>query len=194
MAGNDENISQKVRAWYNKGCSLLESGNFKQALDCFDKALEINPHLSEPWNNKGLCLANLGKYNEAIAFYDKALKINPEKANAWNNKGVVLSKLGKYEDSITCFDKALEMDRKYIDAWGNRAKSLGNLASLSEGIYVKAYEILLIEGFACGLIAKNIHILADFPSNLSNKEIIQYLAEKVKEKIKKMPNSEWTFI
>jgi Flp pilus assembly protein TadD len=32
-----------------------------EAIQAFDKAIEINPQLAEAWNDKGMALMNLGK-------------------------------------------------------------------------------------------------------------------------------------
>jgi tetratricopeptide (TPR) repeat protein len=61
---------------------------YNEAIQCYDKALEINPRDAKAWNNKGLAYADMNKYNEAIQCYDKALEINPRDAEAWYNKGL----------------------------------------------------------------------------------------------------------
>ena len=43
----------KVIDWQNKGVSLLNLYRSKEALACYDRALEINPRSHEGWNSKG---------------------------------------------------------------------------------------------------------------------------------------------
>ena len=53
----------------------------------FDKAIQLNPEVSEYYNNKGLkntmlyllgnSLENLKKNDESILMYDKAIQLNP---------------------------------------------------------------------------------------------------------------------
>ncbi len=59
-------------------------------MDCYNKALEINPDYADAWINKGVVLENQNKYAETLECYNKALEINPEDVDAWNNKGNVL--------------------------------------------------------------------------------------------------------
>ena len=79
---------------------------YEKAIECYDKALEINPNYAEAWNNKGVALSKLRRYEEAIECFNRALKINQNDAEAWNNKGNVLDELGKYEEAVELKGKA----------------------------------------------------------------------------------------
>ena len=57
--------------WFNKGFSLAELGKHNEAIDCYDKVLEIDPNSVYAWNGKANALNGLGEYTEAIKFYDK---------------------------------------------------------------------------------------------------------------------------
>ena len=46
-------------------------------IDCFDRALEINPNDSWTWSNKGGCHSNLGQYDIAIDCFKKAGELIP---------------------------------------------------------------------------------------------------------------------
>ncbi|HEX2408000.1 MAG TPA: tetratricopeptide repeat protein, partial [Nitrososphaeraceae archaeon] len=66
-------------------------------IQCYDKALEIDPNNASTWNNKGLALSNLGKHDDAIQCFDKALEIDPNNDLFNENRNIVLEKLGKTE-------------------------------------------------------------------------------------------------
>ncbi|MEE9487653.1 MAG: tetratricopeptide repeat protein, partial [Candidatus Brocadiales bacterium] len=70
-------ITLDANTWNSKGFDLNNSGNYREALLYFDKALEIDPGLAHAWNNKGFALNNLGRYREAVESLDKALEIDP---------------------------------------------------------------------------------------------------------------------
>ena len=63
---------------YENGILLHNQGKFSEALECYDKALAIDPHNSNILSNKGLSLHNQGKFAEALECYDKALAINSQ--------------------------------------------------------------------------------------------------------------------
>jgi len=140
-----EETPQELEAWEysNKGGTLENLGKHQEAIDCCNKALEINPKLAEAWSIKGITLGNLGKLHEAITCFDKALEINPRNALAWNNKGVALDSLGKPQEALVCYDKALEINLRYANAWVNKGSAFGNLGKLQEAIvcFDRALEI-----------------------------------------------------
>jgi len=129
--------------WVIKGFSLGTLGKYQEAIECYDRAIEINPRYAEAWSNKGNALSGLGRHEEAIECYDRALGIDPRLAEAWYNKGVTLSGLGKYQDAIVCYDRALEINPIFMQAWSNKGNALSGLGRHQEaiGCYDRALEI-----------------------------------------------------
>ena len=52
--------------WKEDGDDLFERGNFEEAIECYNKALELFPRDPDLWNVKGLALSKLERYDEAI--------------------------------------------------------------------------------------------------------------------------------
>jgi Tfp pilus assembly protein PilF len=82
---------------------------YDEAIECYNKALEINPKYAEAWNNKGNAYFDMNKYDEAIECYNKALEINPKYAEAWYNKGLISFNLQRYEESKEYIIKTIEL-------------------------------------------------------------------------------------
>jgi tetratricopeptide (TPR) repeat protein len=55
-----------AREWYNKGVTLGCQGKYDEAIQAFDKAIELNPDDPNTWFNKGIALLKQSKYDEAI--------------------------------------------------------------------------------------------------------------------------------
>ncbi len=129
--------------WAIKGFSLDSLGRFEEAIDCYDKALEIDPKCAIAWNNKGRTLESLGHFDESIKCYSKALEINPQYDEAWYGKGNGLHSLGRFEDAIVCYDKTLKINPQYTAAWTNKGGNLAELRRFEEAIicYDKALEM-----------------------------------------------------
>jgi tetratricopeptide (TPR) repeat protein len=106
------------------GLNFLGQGMYPEAINCYDKALTIEPSIAGFWNNKGNAFDNMGRYQEAIACFDKAIELDPNITHIWNNKGRALSNLGKFQEAIACFDKAIELDPNIIDGWKNKGTTL----------------------------------------------------------------------
>jgi tetratricopeptide (TPR) repeat protein len=81
-----------------KGNEHYYNKEYNEAIECYDKALEIDPKDADTLNNKGNALDNLGKHKEAIECYDKALEIDPKHAIVLNNKGNALG-IGTYSNT-----------------------------------------------------------------------------------------------
>jgi tetratricopeptide (TPR) repeat protein len=64
-------------AWNNKGVILTKLGKYNEAIECFDKALKINSHVSNIWLNRGIALVKLNEFEEAMDCFDRALQLDP---------------------------------------------------------------------------------------------------------------------
>jgi tetratricopeptide (TPR) repeat protein len=106
----ENNSTIYAKLWYGKGTALANLGKCEQAIECFDKAIKINPNESDLWCSKGTALYYLGKYEESIKCYNKSIAIDPDNAIAWLCKGKVLKSLGRSEDAKDCFNRAKELD------------------------------------------------------------------------------------
>ena len=106
--------------WNDEGFNLLFEGNYEEALEAFNKALEIDPVYTEAWNNKGMTLTGLGRYEEAIVCFNMSLAIDSRDVVTWNNKGSALRDLGRYEEAIECYDKALVIYLQFAPARNNK--------------------------------------------------------------------------
>jgi tetratricopeptide (TPR) repeat protein len=93
--------------------SNSQENQFEKAIECYDKALEIDPEFSEAWFAKGVALHNMQRYNEAIECYDSALALNSQNAAIWAVKGTTLEELGRSDEAAECYGIAAEMDPLY---------------------------------------------------------------------------------
>ncbi|MFX1366411.1 MAG: tetratricopeptide repeat protein [Promethearchaeota archaeon] len=78
-----QNLEKKFKAKSKedlllKGNLSYFSKNYDEAIEFFNRALEIDSQFKEAWLNKGITLANQEKYGEAMKCYKEALKIDPE--------------------------------------------------------------------------------------------------------------------
>lgn len=112
-AGISEYSRDDSGSWNDKGTKLYIKGRYTEAIQCYDKAIEIEPEdvKAKAWYNKGTVLDYvMGRYAEAIECYDKAIEIEPNFDAAWSNKGRALYELKRYDEAKGCFKRALELD------------------------------------------------------------------------------------
>ena len=122
---------EDIDTLFKKGLEAIIRYEYDEAIQYFDKVLEIDPKNVDALNNKGVSLGNLHKYDEAIQYFDKVLEIDPKNVEALNNKAAALIKLAKYDDAIQYFDKVLEIDPKNAIALSNKKIVLNRDVSYS---------------------------------------------------------------
>ena len=128
----EKKLTKKEIKWLTKGLELDDIGKSREAIECYDKALEINPKHSDAWYNKAQLLEDNGKFNEAIQCYYKSLE---------NNPNFEFSK-----DVLKCYFKAVEINGakellfSYVERYSN--KPWGELEKLIE-LLEKKYKILI---------------------------------------------------
>lgn len=104
-----ERDSDKAEELYDRGWKLVQQRRYSEAIECYDKAIQITPNSARAWYYKGWAFLKHGKYLDAIPCYDKAIRINPNFAKVWFDKGRVLEKLSKWWEAQECFNKAREL-------------------------------------------------------------------------------------
>ena len=126
-----------------QGDKFFTQGCYDEAVEAYDRGLQLDSQAAEVWNNRGVVLTKLHRYHEAIASYEQALQLRSEYADAWNNRGVALGKLKYYDAAILSYDRAIRIREDYVDAWNNRGFSLAQLQRFDEAIdsYQKAAEL-----------------------------------------------------
>ena len=77
---------------FKKGLEATFKHKYDEAIQYFDKVLEINPKNVDALNNKAAALIKLAKYDEAIQYLDKILEIDPKNAVALSNKKTVINR------------------------------------------------------------------------------------------------------
>jgi tetratricopeptide (TPR) repeat protein len=120
------NANEFIQA-HNKGLSLLEENQFAAALECFDKALIIEPTSFEGHHNKGMALEKMGRLQEAVSHYHQAIKYCPESSRTFNNLGNAYRELDLLDEAIKSLEKAIELDPNYAEAFSNLGWTLFRL-------------------------------------------------------------------
>lgn len=126
---NSEELTQK-------GFGLLHLKRDEEAIEYFDKAIEMSPKDFEASAYKGYCLGNLGRHKEAIESCLKAVEINPGFAHAWGNLGYSYSALGNHNKAIECYERAIKLNPNDITHYNNKA-----IALIDAGRFEEAFEI-----------------------------------------------------
>ena len=110
-----------LELWVNKGVCHRQIGEKEQALNCYGRALEINPQDFDTIFNLGNVLSDLDRLDEALESYNLAIKLASEEkfepSKMMCNKGLVLIQMKRYNEALYIIDKAIEIDPIYPLSW-----------------------------------------------------------------------------
>src|SRR5437870_3406433 len=102
---------QTSMAQNNLGAVLADQGKLAEAIEHYQRALQIRPENVEAHNNLGLALARQGKMAEASDHYRQALRIMPNDVEVHNNLGRALAQQGKMAEASEHYEQALRLGR-----------------------------------------------------------------------------------
>jgi len=105
----------------NLGNSYSDVGNMDSALLAFERAVEINPALSESRANLGNIYLKKGLVKDAIDEYLTALQINPNDAKTHNNLGNAYTQRDSLRLAVDEYQRAIALDSSFVDAYKNLA-------------------------------------------------------------------------
>ena len=84
-------------------------GEYKWAIEDYDKVLEFNPEIEDVYCNRGLAKDMLLDYSGAMADYNRALELNPNHAKAMVNRGLTKIDMGNIEEGCLDLQKGREL-------------------------------------------------------------------------------------
>lgn len=105
---------------------LLHSINneFDEAVDAFQRAVELQPDDHAAINRLAATLANADRSAEAVPLYARLLQLRPAFARGWTNLGVAYANLSEHEEAARAFVKALHLSPAAKHIWGYLRVSL----------------------------------------------------------------------
>jgi tetratricopeptide (TPR) repeat protein len=87
--------SNNATIWNNIGIIRFRQGKYRDAVNAFGQATDIDPEFTNAWFNKSLALIHLNKETEALRALDKVLKVNPRDGEAQSQRALIVGKLAR---------------------------------------------------------------------------------------------------
>jgi tetratricopeptide (TPR) repeat protein len=95
-----------------EGQLLFDKNELKNALECFDQALTLQPKHAGALIKKGGVLEKLNRFDEAVACYDRAIEADGSTTIAYLHKGGLFNRMSRYEEALQCYEYALHAHQK----------------------------------------------------------------------------------
>jgi len=117
-----------VKGWIALGIARRDSGEFLTAIECFDRAISVDPADDKAYFNKSMTLSKYGISRDALRVLDTGI----EKGGGLVlllAKGDLLMDLERYEEALDVYNEAMGINPDYKVTLFARQKCLAKLES-----------------------------------------------------------------
>jgi tetratricopeptide (TPR) repeat protein len=115
---NETKTSGHYRAYNIKGIALKQSGDYKAALESYEKALEFDENNKDSvalYNNIAVVLISLVRPLEAKEYLEKAINLDPSFAEAYGNLAVAYAALFDFDSAEAALADAKTVGYDKVD-------------------------------------------------------------------------------
>lgn len=114
VARQEPNFSANYSAW---GCALESQNLYKQAIQLYDRALQVDHSNFFAIEHRGLCNSALGNYKLAIDDLNKAVVYSPGRTGTLLNRAFVHDQNGQFKEAVADCTRAIALNSRSAKAW-----------------------------------------------------------------------------
>jgi tetratricopeptide (TPR) repeat protein len=94
-------------SWNEKARAKAHRGDDRGAIECFDRAIELNPSSAILRMNRGSALLQLGELEQSLVEFDKAVTLEPAYPELLLNRGQARAGLNDWKGAVADLEAAL---------------------------------------------------------------------------------------
>lgn len=94
----------------NEGNELMKSGRFREALDRYTRALDLDPRNAVYFCNRAAAHFKLGEHEAAVADCTAALALQPDYGKAHGRLGLALAALNRHREARAAYARAVQLE------------------------------------------------------------------------------------
>lgn len=107
--------------YVERGEAAMEENDLTAAVECFTKAIQLDPNDADHWFFRGDAAGLQHNYDLAIADCIEAIRLDPKKSSSWHLRGSVYLLQQKYDQAIADFTEAIKLNPDDAAYWCFRA-------------------------------------------------------------------------
>jgi protein O-mannosyl-transferase len=96
-------------AYYNRGLYFFNNSRDSDALNDFNKAIELKPNYADAYNNRGSVFMKFGRIDEALGDLNNAVSYNKNLAQAYFNRGYIFYQRKQYDQALRDYERVIEL-------------------------------------------------------------------------------------
>ncbi len=166
--------------YYNLGGAFAKQGRTQEAIDYYQRALQVQPHYSMPHYTLGEIFAKQGRFADAVFHYQEAIRIDPDFAEAHNNLGNILLGQEDFDRAIQHYLQALKLNPGYAQVPFNLARALVQQNQIDAAIVYFQQALKIKPDF--------VEVHNDLGSVLARKGQLQEAIEQFSQAVRINPN------
>ncbi|KAI7855948.1 hypothetical protein BDC45DRAFT_505152 [Circinella umbellata] len=106
----------QAHAYNIKGTFLFLKGNAKEAMECFDKSIQLDPKYIQSYIKRSSICIEKGNLIEALKQFDEAIEINPTDPDIYYHRGQVHYISGNFEKAVKDYSESIRLDDSFVYA------------------------------------------------------------------------------
>ncbi|KAG9291160.1 hypothetical protein G9A89_013032 [Geosiphon pyriformis] len=123
-----------ARAMRSLGSHWFQQQQYQKSIDCYKKALQINPLFENSWFIQGCAAMRIDDWDIAINAFLRVITIDSENSEAWNNLASIFLKQDRKMDAFNAFQQALKQNYDNWKVWTNYMYTAIDIGEFSEAI------------------------------------------------------------
>ena len=119
-SGEEEEPALSVQDYLKMADKYFNSGDYREAIENYSAAIELEEDCAIAYNNRGCTYAKLEEYDKALSNAECAVRLKPKEANYYDTLGCAYMGLKNYSKTIEAFDQAIKLNPNFAAAHYNR--------------------------------------------------------------------------
>ena len=88
---------KSAEAFFNEGVSMMQTKNYKDAINAFNSSIGLNANFDKPYYDRGLCYFEIAQYEPAILDFNNVIALNKDTQYVEKNKFIALAFFSRAE-------------------------------------------------------------------------------------------------
>jgi len=131
--GTELNVNKNdVHTLYQLGKEYQDKEQYTEAIEVYEKVLELKPDYYDAYNGLGVVYSILGEHELATQLIGEAVRLAPLASYLHNNLGYAYMKQGRTSEAAGAFQRSLQIDPNNASARANLMKAYQSLGCVED--------------------------------------------------------------